>query len=134
MEEFKIPKKLIALVKATMKNTLCQLRIQNLLSDHIHIKNGIRQGDALACLLFIIALEKVIRDSGINIRGSIFYNSVQILAHADDIDIIGKTEKAVKEAFTNLEKATKKMHLQINQGKTKYIQLPRKSAQMVLLV
>jgi hypothetical protein len=38
MEEFQIPKKLTALVKATMRNTLCQIRIQNLLSDPIHIK------------------------------------------------------------------------------------------------
>jgi hypothetical protein len=38
MEEFQIPKELIALVKATMSNTLCQIRIQNLLSDHIYIK------------------------------------------------------------------------------------------------
>jgi hypothetical protein len=47
--------------------------------------------------------------------------SVQILSYADDIDIIGRTEKAMKEAFVNLEKAARKMHLQINQGKTKYM-------------
>jgi hypothetical protein len=29
---------------------------------------------------------------------------VQILAHADEIDIIGRTERAVKEAFENLER------------------------------
>jgi hypothetical protein len=54
MKEFQIPKKLIALVKATMSNTLCQIIIQNLLSDPIHTKNGVRQGNALACLLLFI--------------------------------------------------------------------------------
>jgi hypothetical protein len=67
MKEFQIPRKLIALIKATTSNTLCQIRIQNLLSDPIHIKNGVRKGDALAYLLSSIALEKVIRDSGINL-------------------------------------------------------------------
>jgi hypothetical protein len=62
MKEFQIPRKLITLVKATMSNALCQIRIQNLLSDPMHIKNGVRQGDSPACLLFNIALEKVIRD------------------------------------------------------------------------
>jgi sorting nexin-29 len=85
------------------------------LSDPVEIKNGLRQGDALACLLFNIALEKVIRDANINTRGTIFFKSVQILAYADDIDIIARTETAMKEAFTNLEKAAKKMHLNINQ-------------------
>jgi sorting nexin-29 len=48
MKEFQIPRKHTVLVKATMSNTLCQIRIQNLLSDPIHIKNGVRQGDTLA--------------------------------------------------------------------------------------
>jgi len=37
------------------------------------------------CLLFNIALEKVIREAALNITGTIFYKSVQILARADDI-------------------------------------------------
>jgi hypothetical protein len=32
----------------------------------------------------------------------------------------------MKKAFTNLEKAAKKMHLQINQGKTKYMPVTKK--------
>jgi len=60
MEEVNIPKKLIAFVKATIKNTQCRVKIQNRLSELVNFKNGVRQGDALACLLFNTALEKVI--------------------------------------------------------------------------
>jgi hypothetical protein len=35
------------------------------------------------------------RDAGINTRGTIFYESVQILAFTDDIDIIGRTQKSL---------------------------------------
>jgi DNA topoisomerase IB len=35
-------------------------------------------------------------------------------------------QKAMKEAFTNLEKAARKTHLQINQGKTKYMPVTKK--------
>ena len=66
-----------------------------------------------------IALETVIRDAAINIRSTIFYKSVQILAYADDIDIIGRTQSAMIEAFTTLEKAANGMNLIINQEKTK---------------
>jgi sorting nexin-29 len=120
MKELQIPKKLIALVQTTLKNSKCQIKIQNNLFDPTEIKNGLRQGDTLACLLFNIALEKIIRDADINTRGTIFYKSVQILAYADDIDIIARKETAMKEAFTNLERAAKKMHLSIDQEKTKY--------------
>jgi sorting nexin-29 len=72
VEELNIPQKLIVLVKATVNNTQCRVKIQNRLSEPINIKNGVRQGGALACLLFNIALEKVIRDAAINIRVTIF--------------------------------------------------------------
>jgi len=53
-----------------MNNTQCRVRIQNRLSEPINVKNGVRQGDALACLPLNTALEKVIRDAAVNIRGS----------------------------------------------------------------
>jgi hypothetical protein len=121
MEELNIPHKLIALVKATINNTQCRVKVQNTFSERMKVKDGVRQGDALACLLFNIALEKVIRDAAVNIRGTIFYKSVQILAYADDIDIIGRTQSAMTEAFTSLEKAAKDMNLFINKEKTKYM-------------
>ena len=65
MMEFGIPLKLIRLVKTTMTNVQCSVRIQSHLSEPISTTCGVRQGDALACLLFDLALEKVIRDSGI---------------------------------------------------------------------
>jgi hypothetical protein len=50
-------------------------------------------------------------------RETILYKSVQILAFAGDIGIIGRTQAAMKEAFINLKKTAQKMHLQINQEK-----------------
>jgi hypothetical protein len=50
MEELNIPKKPIALVKAMMNNTQCPVKIQNRLPEPINVKNGVQQGDALACL------------------------------------------------------------------------------------
>ena len=75
----------------------------------------------MACLLFNLALHKVIKDSGINTRGTIFNKSVQIFAFADDIDIIAQTPNALKEAFASLETEANKMNLKINQEKTKYM-------------
>jgi sorting nexin-29 len=59
-------------------------------------------------------------------RGTIFYKSVQILAYADDINIIARTQGAMKEAFIVIEKAAKKMNLQINEGKTRYMPITQK--------
>ncbi|GFY23699.1 craniofacial development protein 2 [Trichonephila clavipes] len=63
MKEFKIPDKLLMLISLTLSETKIIVKVQNDLSDPLEIKNGIRQGGALVCLLFNIALEKVVRDS-----------------------------------------------------------------------
>jgi len=49
------------------------------LSDLITSKKGLRQGDSLACLLLNLALEKGVRNAGIQKSGTIFYKSVQLL-------------------------------------------------------
>ena len=102
MAEFEIPVKLINLTKATLKRVKCRVKLQNELSEPFYTDKGLRQGDSLSCILFNIALEKVIRASGINVKGNIFQRSLQILAYADDIDIIGRSRQSVAEAFTTL--------------------------------
>ncbi|XP_071037725.1 uncharacterized protein [Parasteatoda tepidariorum] len=122
MREFNIPDKLVRLTTLTLCKTMQKVKIQNDFSEPMEVKNGVRQGDALACLLFKLALEKIIRDSGINTRGHIFHKSVQIFAFADGIDIIARTQSDLKQAFLSMQKDAEKMHLTINQEKTKYMQ------------
>jgi hypothetical protein len=66
MEEFEIPNKLINLTRANLKRVRYIVKIQKDVSDpFITERRRLRQGDTLACPLFNTALEKVIRDSGI---------------------------------------------------------------------
>jgi len=58
--------------------------------------------------LLNIILEYAIRKSGIQTRGTIFYKSVQRMAYADDILIIGRSLASMK-AFQLLEEASKEV-------------------------
>ncbi|XP_073979057.1 uncharacterized protein [Rhodnius prolixus] len=80
MEELNVPKKLIRLVRLTMSTVRCTIRVQAGTSEEFLTRKGVRQGDALACLLFNIALERVMRETEIQIGGTIFNKSVQVLA------------------------------------------------------
>jgi hypothetical protein len=110
-----------------MNNTQSRIKIQNRFSEPINVKNGVQQEHALACLLFNTVLEKVIRDAAVNTRGTIFHKSVQFLAYVNDIAVIGRSQSAMIETFTNLEKAAKDMNLFINQEKTKCMPVTKKS-------
>ena len=61
------------------------------------------------------------RDLGIQTSGTIFFKTVQILAYADDIDLMARTTLGFNEAFSNLEKSARNLGLVINQEKTIYM-------------
>ena len=52
-----------------------------------------------------------------------------MLAYADDIDIIGRTQSDVNGAFVSIEAEAAKMGLTVNEGKTKYMLSSRKDIQ-----
>jgi hypothetical protein len=84
MRDMGIPDKLIRLSKLTMTNNCAMVKLRNTLSIQFDIKEGVRQNDPLAYLLFSINLEEEIRDVEVVTRGTVFNKSVQILAYADD--------------------------------------------------
>ncbi|XP_066906670.1 uncharacterized protein [Halyomorpha halys] len=83
-----IPPKLVRLIGITLDEVKYSVRIQGDLLPEFEPRSGVRQGDGLACLLFNLALEKVIRDSGIQISGTIIDRPVQVLGFADDLSYI----------------------------------------------
>jgi hypothetical protein len=66
-----------------MENTSSSIRLQNFFPDPLHVTNGLRQGHALACLLFNAALQEAIMDLHIQTSGHIFPKSVHLIAYAD---------------------------------------------------
>jgi hypothetical protein len=133
MKGFKILNKLVHLT-AILRRVTCSVKIYNDVSESFTTQRGVRQGDALACLLFNLALEKVIQNAGIEKRGTIYHKPIQILAYADDVNVIGRTIRDLKEAFIKLEHEAQKMGLRINERKTKYMEVTAQPTKLYKLV
>lgn len=129
MSHLGIPAKLVRLCRMTMEKSRCSVKVGKNTTEPFDVEKGLRQGDALSCNLFNIALEAIVRNSNVNNRGTIFQKSVQLLAYADDIDIIGRTKRAVTGAFASIELEAAKMGLAVNEDKTKYMLSSRKESQ-----
>ena len=119
--EFGIPKKLVRLVKMCSTETHSRVRVGKNLSDMFSIRNGLKQGDALSPLLFNFAVKYAIRRVQVNQDGLKLNGTHQLLAYADDVNILGGSIHTVKKNAEALVAATKEIGLEVNAHKTKYM-------------
>ena len=108
------------------KNQQVNIVLNNEPSGSYTIKNGVKQGDALSCILFILGIEPLIR----NIQNDplieeITYHNVKIpkiLSYADDVACVTKPlQKNLDLIFAHYEKMTAVSGLKLNVDKTELI-------------
>jgi len=66
LKKFKIPQKLIRLVKVTLKDSRPKVLIAGRTSRNFEITSGVRQGDSLSAVLFNLALHEAMKE--LNLR------------------------------------------------------------------
>jgi hypothetical protein len=94
-------------------------------SDSFPIQNGLKQGDALSPLLLNFALEYAISKVQENQVGLKLNGTHQLLAYADDVNLMGDNLDTIKKNEETLIDASKEVDLEINVDKTKYMLLSR---------
>jgi hypothetical protein len=85
------------------------------------IRKDLKQVDALLPLLFNLALVYAIKWVQVNQDGLKLNGTQQLLAYANDVNIIGGSVHIVKENAKALVVATKEIGLEVNADKTKYM-------------
>ena len=106
------------------------IMINDKLCKGYNIRNGVKQGDALSCTLFILAMEPLIRNIAANqdietLRSPKYkVNFPKCIGYADDISIL-TTDRitCVRAAIREYEKFTKVSGLQLNADKTEIFNL-----------
>jgi hypothetical protein len=119
MSELNFPTKLIRLTSSTLTIVTCCVKIQNDCSKSFETRQGLRQGDVLSTLLFNIVLKVIVRRANLQTTGTIYNKETQLLHLPMILDIVGRSQSAVRDAYSALEREAAKVGLNINEQKTK---------------
>jgi hypothetical protein len=106
----------------TLQNTEASVKIENLTSKPYLISSGVRQGDPLSVTIFNLILNSVIKK--FNLTGDSL-KLKQIVAYADDVALLARSPKALKEIFHKLQNEETLVGLNIKEDKTKQMQIKR---------
>jgi len=94
---------LIRLIKVTMNDFTCHIKIGLMIADGFKVGNGLKQGDGLAPNLFNITLVYVIKELSVEVRSTILYETVPLIGYADGVNIMGRTKGAVCDVYEELK-------------------------------
>jgi hypothetical protein len=124
--ELWISMKLVRLIKMYINKAHSYVRIGKRLSDSFHIQNGLKQGNVLSPLLFNFALEYAIRKVRENLVGLKLIRTHQLLAYADDVNLLEDNVATIKKNTETSIDACKEVGLETNVEKTKHMLLSRR--------
>ena len=119
--EFGIPRKLVRLIKRSLTETCSRVWVGKNGSDKFPIRNGLKQGDALSSMLFNFAVEYAIRRVQVNQDGLKLNGILQLLAYANDVNILGGSARTLKENTEALIADTKEIGLEVSADNSKYM-------------
>ena len=122
----------VPIFKVLYSNLSSDIIINGRIVKGFKIKRGVKQGDALSCILFIMCMEPLLRNIESNARIKSLKSEVlnsevpKLYAYADDVNsVIKNDQESLQEMFREYERLTNLSGLQLNADKTEI--LPIKS-------
>jgi hypothetical protein len=114
LRHYSIPSKLVDLLKAFYAEFKCSVGSSP--NTSFHVKSGVRQGCVMLALLFIIAVDWVMRstlsEDNTGIRWTLF-NIIEDLDYADDLVLLSHLDTSMQRKISSLQINASKIGLNI---------------------
>jgi len=128
LAEYGFNAEFIKIFRILYNDIVTKVIVNGHLTDKIEIGRGVKQGDALSCSLFILLMDKVIRDLNnsniqkVNIGQNQLTNTI---GYADDLAVVVTNKEDLQKVFEVYEKFSKQSGLYLNADKTEILNLRR---------
>ena len=129
LRAYNFPEEYVQQVKTIYSNLKARVLVNGFLTECFDIERSVKQGDALSCALFILAIEPLLRQlqRNENIQpitlnpGDDSEVNVNNFGYADDITGLCKNKRGIQEIITTYEKFTKISGITLNVPKTEIV-------------
>lgn len=126
LKEFNFSKKFIHIIKTFYINLTADVMVNGIRYGLLKILKGVKQGDSLSCVLFILCMEVLVKniEKNNNIIG-IKINNVMIKQSifADDLSPMVDSVTSIKEVFKEYKLFSLFSGIYLNNNKTDYYHL-----------
>ena len=125
LQAYEFPQEFIDVFSTLYSDLNSVAQVNGFLSKEFAIRRGVKQGDALSCGLFILAIDPLLRNLRSNVHiegmsipiGPLESANIKVLSYADDVAIICKNRN-LQQIFTEYEKFSEISGLILNASKT----------------
>jgi hypothetical protein len=140
LKKYNFPSEYIHWVKTIYSNLEASVLVNGYTTNKFKIQQSVKQGDALSCALFVLAIEPLLRKLNsnptitpvtlysLNNDGSITFNTV---SYADDITCITKNKQAIQEVINEYSRFSTFSGISLNVAKTEILIIGKKDPGIV---
>lgn len=125
LQQLQVNRKLITVIKSIYTNVKGKVQIGGLRSESFQMYTGLKQGDSLSPLLFIIMMDRILKNTrGKTGETTIGYRNLtptklNSLMYADDIVLIADSKRKMQATLNVWTKELKQLNMDVNIGKSK---------------
>ena len=121
LQQTEMPAKFVRLIKITMDQSEGKTIHEHNLPEKFSVFKRVRQGDTFSTVLLNVTLEDIIKK--LMSRGTVAEKMTQINMYADDVVLMARSTKSIKELLKSLKENALEVGLSINQEKTKSLEM-----------
>ena len=135
LRSYGLPSKIINMIKLLYEGSKSCVRVGGTNTDYFDITSGVKQGDVLSPILFVVVVDWILRRTVGEEDGIEWMGTARLLelAYADDIALLSEDVDSMRRVTEKLALEASKVGLEINRTKTKVMAAqPREDISIVL--